>query len=273
MSYRLIFIAVTLMVFCISCSTMQKPEQKTGYSGDLVDGKKNGKGTYVYSDGEWYAGEWKDDKWHGKGKFYRANGDVYYDGEWNEGNKHGKGTYIYSDGSRYKGLWKDDKRHGKGKYYTSKGDLYYEGDWEDDYKTGNGVCYYLNGDKYTGGFVRDSRHGQGIIEFTDGLKYEGTWSYGEIESDICLKGECQNGTGILLLKCGDRLEGMFKKSKIEGEGLRYNSEGELDYKGEFRNGMRTGNPQLSYIYFRYSRVRYSGIWKNDKPKGRGRLTN
>tara|TARA_B110000438_G_scaffold163609_1_gene156609 strand:+ start:194 stop:388 length:195 start_codon:yes stop_codon:yes gene_type:complete len=41
-------------------------------SGDCV----NGKGTYIYSNGDKYVGKFKDDKLEGQGTLTLANGDV-----------------------------------------------------------------------------------------------------------------------------------------------------------------------------------------------------
>ena len=55
------------------------------YTGDIKNGKPQGKGTSVY-----------------------PNGDRY-EGEWVKGVRQGKGTYICPDGTKYTGKWSNDK--------------------------------------------------------------------------------------------------------------------------------------------------------------------
>jgi len=68
------------------------------YVGEWKDGKKNGQGTWTWSDGMGYVGEWKD------------------------GNEHGQGTFSWSDGSKYVGEFKDGKKW-NGTYYDKDGNI------------------------------------------------------------------------------------------------------------------------------------------------------
>jgi len=45
------------------------------YEGDLVHGKKHGKGTIVYNNGAYYSGEWRNDQMNGFGTLYYASGN------------------------------------------------------------------------------------------------------------------------------------------------------------------------------------------------------
>lgn len=54
------------------------PEQ---YIGELKDNKRNGKGTFIYGNGDRYEGGWVNDLRHGKGTFYYKTGELYI-GEW-----------------------------------------------------------------------------------------------------------------------------------------------------------------------------------------------
>ena len=44
-------------------------EAQGKYEGDLTKGKKHGKGTYVWLNGNKYIGEWKDNIINGKDEF------------------------------------------------------------------------------------------------------------------------------------------------------------------------------------------------------------
>ena len=101
-----------------------------GYVGEWKDGKKNGQGTYTYSNGGQYVGEYKDNMQHGQGTQTFSNGGQYV-GEWKEDKFHGQGTYTYSNGGQYVGEYEKDKRHGQGAYTKSNGDKYV-GEWRND---------------------------------------------------------------------------------------------------------------------------------------------
>jgi hypothetical protein len=45
--------------------------------GDWVDGKRQGKGEFIYSSGAKYEGEWKENKKHGQGRYISQNGRIY----------------------------------------------------------------------------------------------------------------------------------------------------------------------------------------------------
>ena len=51
------------------------------YTGDIKDNKRNGRGTYIYGNGDRYEGNWSNDLRHGKGTFYYKTGELYI-GEW-----------------------------------------------------------------------------------------------------------------------------------------------------------------------------------------------
>lgn len=57
---------------------MARQEFNNGfYEGDIVDGKRHGKGTYTWNDGQKYTGEWRNGDRTGYGKYYWADGAVY----------------------------------------------------------------------------------------------------------------------------------------------------------------------------------------------------
>ena len=82
----------------------QGKTNKGKYIGQLINGKREGRGIIKWDNGDIYNGEWKDDK------------------------KEGKGIYCYNNGQRYEGDWVNDKKEGKGIYYWNnvnyKGDRY-----------------------------------------------------------------------------------------------------------------------------------------------------
>ena len=118
------------------------------YEGDLVDGKRTGKGVIIWENGNKYEGDWVENKRTGKGVYTWKSGNKY-EGDFIDGNFHGKGIKTWSNGDKYEGDFVDDKRTGKGVYTWENGDKY-EGDFVDDERTGKGVYTHSNGDKYEG---------------------------------------------------------------------------------------------------------------------------
>jgi hypothetical protein len=56
-------------------------DERSVYTGERVNGLREGYGTAVWPDGSRYEGQWKNDKANGKGKLAHADGDVY-EGDW-----------------------------------------------------------------------------------------------------------------------------------------------------------------------------------------------
>lgn len=70
------------------------------YMGYLKDNKRNGKGKYIWHDGNEYDGDWVDDLKHGEGVFTWNCGDVY-EGHYTKDKREGHGTKTYSNGDSY----------------------------------------------------------------------------------------------------------------------------------------------------------------------------
>ena len=130
------------------------------YIGEMVNGKREGKGTYFFADGDVYEGEWKDGKKEGKGTYYFKDGDIY-EGYWKNSDFNGKGIYYYKSGDVYDGDYLDNKRHGKGIYYFIGGSRF-EGDWIDDKKDGQGVHYFIDGERKMGDFSEGNNIGKHV---------------------------------------------------------------------------------------------------------------
>jgi hypothetical protein len=116
----------------------------TIYIGNLVHGKKTGKGIIKKITGEIvYEGDFKDDLFEGNGMLYLDEG-LTFTGQFSKGMKHGRG-FLFSADRTYK----------------------YTGNWEDDLKCGDGTETYPDGSVYIGNFRLGKKDGKGKFLFED----------------------------------------------------------------------------------------------------------
>eukprot|EP01083_Nonionella_stella_P003437 9862_1 len=97
------------------------------YEGQFKDNRREGTGTYRYSNGNVYVGEFVSNFRTGWGKYAwldnsTRNGDEY-EGQFKRGLQHGTGTYRYSDGDVYVGEWVNGKPSENGKWTRSTTDI------------------------------------------------------------------------------------------------------------------------------------------------------
>ncbi|MBF0153589.1 MAG: SUMF1/EgtB/PvdO family nonheme iron enzyme [Magnetococcales bacterium] len=88
------------------------------YEGELLNGKRHGKGSFTWPDGASYTGEYRHDERTGYGIFSWPNGSRY-EGQFVAGKRHGKGSFIWPDGARYAGEYQNGQRHGQGTFYSA----------------------------------------------------------------------------------------------------------------------------------------------------------
>ena len=120
------------------------------FEGQIINGKKEGKGKFIYKNGCIYEGYFKNDKKEGNGIFYYANGDRYK-GLFKDGFYQGNGIFYFNNGDRYEGEFDKNSYSGNGKYYYHNGDKF-EGLWKNDKKNGKGAYIYLNGNRIIGNY-------------------------------------------------------------------------------------------------------------------------
>lgn len=102
---------------------------KWGFDGKIVDGKKEGPGTYNYQDGRKYVGNFVNDKPDGEGTFYDVKGKIQFQGIWKQGNyRDGKGYALYGD-KKYEGEYRNGSPNGYGVYSDTLGKVIAKGIW------------------------------------------------------------------------------------------------------------------------------------------------
>ena len=121
------------------------------YTGQVVNGLKEGKGIFYWNDGDRYEGDFRNGKSEGKGIYYYNKypfkGDKY-EGDFVNWKKEGKGIYYHENGNRYEGDFRNDKKEGKGIYYYNNGDRIM-GNYNNDKQIGKHVMMKNNGEVIT----------------------------------------------------------------------------------------------------------------------------
>ena len=159
------------------------------YEGTMRDGKKHGRGKYIWANGDVYTGDFIKDEKSGLGKLQYSNGDVF-EGYRRNDKKNGQGKYTFLNGCTYSGNYIDDCFHGIGMFRSNQG-WTYEGEWVKNEAHGQGKLTYQNGDVFVGGFKEDMRNGTGCIVYADGSKYEGEF----VNDEKCGQGKITHADG------------------------------------------------------------------------------
>merc|ERR1719154_917978 len=98
---------------------------------------KNGKGKYVFSNGDW-----KDGLRHGQGVYVWKDKNEKYEGSWLAGVKEGSGKFTYASGDIFSGPYVAGNRHGMGELVKEDGEVRNE-----NYKEGKLVNFTITKEK------------------------------------------------------------------------------------------------------------------------------
>lgn len=130
------------------------------YEGGWKNNKFDGYGVYTCNpqnrDYKKLEGYWKNGKMNGKGFCYYKNGDRY-DGDFVNGQPSGTGRYSFANGESYEGTFKNGLPNGRGKLYYSDGKLQYEGEFNNGLFDGMGTYYFPSGNVYNGLFKKGEK--------------------------------------------------------------------------------------------------------------------
>lgn len=225
------------------------------FDGQMLDGRRNGKGRMVWASGQSYDGDWRDDVAVGEGALAHVNGDRYqgqvrdgtpegrgrkqfangdtYEGQFVNGIADGEGVHTQKDGSRYTGQFKAGIKSGRGKYAWASGQSY-DGEWVDDRPEGRGTMVFANGDRFEGQVSHGLPQGRGVKIYASEDRYEGGFAQGEAQ-----------GEGTYRWKNGDVYAGLWQKGKKVGLGRYRWASGDY-WEGEFADDKRT---EVGRLYF------------------------
>ena len=219
-------------------------ENKTALKTGCIKGNcVNGKGTFIWPNGDKYNGNWKNQKPHGLGTFKWVNGTKYI-GDWEFGIQNGQGTVTWANGDKYIGGRKNGKADGQGTFIFANG-ITQSGEW----KNGNLIERDSSG-KAIGCVEGNCDNGKGTGVWEKGFKYVGEW-----------KMQNMHGFGIGTWPNGDRYEGDWVNGQRTGQGKYFYSSGGGVYTGEWKNNNRHGEGTMIWN----DGVKEVAIWEMDKP--------
>ncbi len=221
------------------------------FIGTLEEGKRGGRGTYIWSSGERYVGDWRNDLQEGHGEWTSLKGDRYV-GEYRLGKREGKGTMTYANKMQYEGTWQADQPSGQGTFHFPNGDIY-EGQVAAGEQNGTGTLTQKNGDRYVGQWRQGKRDGKGVAEWNNRQRYEGDWQRDRKE-----------GTGLMLFPDGGTYDGSWKDDLASGRASIQFASGDA-YVGEVLDGQ----PHGKGVYKWGSGDKFEGEFANGKPTDKG----
>lgn len=266
---------VTIDMIRNSLNTKIKRFKDSIYFGEMVNGRRHGKGIMFYKSGRIYEGEWMNDAKFGKGLEIHANGNKY-EGQFLNGKPDGFGIYYWVNGEIYEGEWSNGLKSGSGVWRGTEGETYMGG-WKFGGADGTGVLVSATGDNYEGEFKACVKHGQGTETFANGDYYKGQYEngkpngYGEYywADGSVYKGGFQNGMrkGRGTWRKGeDRFEGNFANDYKCGYGEYRWASGNV-FKGNYFDDQRHGYGEMYWI----DGTVYKGNWMNGVQHGEGTL--
>ncbi|KAH3714337.1 TFIIH basal transcription factor complex helicase repD subunit [Pelomyxa schiedti] len=210
------------------------------YTGRVVDGNPDGRGTLKLPNGHTCDGVWLNGAMNGRGVYKWHNGDTC-EGEWLNGKTDGWGVHHWAHGSWYEGLWRDD--HWKrGILHHSNGVDVWDGEWVWN-ATAN--CHDMQG-----WGVQWRMTTKGGATGAMAMVYEGAWDRHKWHGV---------GTWVSPGGLGDIYHGQFDHGMKCGTGSILFGGG--DYGGNNNNNNSNSNPEGgggSYV----------GEWKDDVFHGR-----
>ena len=234
------------------------------YEGYMTNGKRNGRGLFLFDNGSCYSGEWKNDEitgwgmvrsvpaldfdehWNKKilcqrhvGRYeggqlvsenrtlFYPNGEIFIGTMASNGKLKAYGKKIMPDGKCYVGNWVNGKCNGKGMLYFSNCVTTVQGTFKDGEFVGNVIYNSPGWGKYTGEYQNGTVTGRGIKTWPDGAMSEGRFREGEMVY------------GATVWPDGRKYIGGFFQNQFAGESKLTYGNGDI-YEGAFYKGKRNG---------------------------------
>ncbi len=267
------------------------------YIGEILNGKRDGRGIYYLSNGNRLIGSWKSDKLHGPGLEISKDGKILKEGKWQFGElldanltvnvKENKSKYA----KEFKEIAVSSASGCKFIFYAkvenisqlNNPKLNWNGACDNGFLSGYGeidlrfdklVEYKVKGDFKNGqmsGFVEGVAIFEGYRATFKAEVKDGMNLFGIIEmetktgSKIIYSGEAYyltfEGRGILNnVTQGIVIDGSFKNGKANGYAVITNKKTNDRYEGEVVDGLKNGRGIFSYGD---GKPNQEGIWKDD----------
>lgn len=184
------------------------------YYGNVVNGKRHGRGSYVFDNGQRFEGFFKNDEIEGSGIYFWSDTN-FFAGTWDgTGHRTGYGIQVNSDGTYLVGYWQNEQYIGQSVTPAQSNRLnytngYYIGETKNGVAHGRGKYYWNDGSTFEGTWIDGVINGSGLLTFAGGQGcFVGYWTNGKRE-------QCY---GVQCLSNGSRMIGFW-----ENEVYRYKS--------------------------------------------------
>jgi hypothetical protein len=175
------------------------------FTGTLRNGKRHGKGLFIWRNGQRYQGDWVDDVASGQAVVDFTNGN-HFEGTVDNTTPQGMGSMRYASGDTYRGSFQAGEPHGVGVYVWKNGQRF-EGDWKNGKPNGQGKLNFANGDSYEGTVSEGRPNQTGRFTWASGDSYTGQWTAG-----------LKSGQGVFSWASGDRWEGVYENDAQTSNG-------------------------------------------------------
>ena len=235
------------------------------YNGYFVKGKYEGYGRKFHNKELIYEGYFKNDYKYGRGTLY-YNNNKKYEGYFERGGYEGIGIEYFKNGKRIMEYKKGEpEKQCYGILYDNNNNQIYEGLLIDQRpkNTKNATILYTgrydNRRAYVGDFFNYKYHGNGILyyEYEEKIYFKGIFCMEQYKSGILYDPEGKE------IYNGEFINNYPK----EGKNIRiYSLDGNLEYEGDFLNGLYDGKGKL----YEKSKIKYEGDFKRGIFQGYGK---
>ena len=200
------------------------------------------KGTYRYK------GNYIDDKFEGKGILYGINNIIIKAGFFQDGNIHGFGQLGSGKNLKYEGFFTNDSYDGKFIFYH-RGKKKFE---DLNYSNGIGIEYFSNGKIWRKAFYSLGK----ICYECYGILYDKNGK--EIYHGLLNNGKPKEGKSLIIYDNyrGELYRGDFSLFKYNGNGILYNSNGNIKFKGIFKDDQYL----KGILYYDNGKVNFEGLF-------------